>query len=80
MDRSIGATLRASQAFANDVRSFGYLYQWGRTVPFPATGDVETVSEQMTPSEALASPAFIAYTGETQDWNSQGVEGYIDQY
>ena len=37
MDRSIGATLRASQAFANDVRSFGYLYQWGRTVPFPAT-------------------------------------------
>ena len=80
MDRSIGATLRASQAFANDVRSFGYLYQWGRTVPFPATGDVETVSEQMTPSEALASPAFIAYTGETQDWNSQGVEGSFDQY
>ena len=79
MDRSIGATLRASQAFANDVRSFGYLYQWGRTVPFPATGDVETVSEQMTPS-ALASPAFIAYTGETQDWNSQGVEGSFDQY
>ena len=67
MDRSIGATLRASQAFANDVRSFGYLYQWGRTMPFPATGDVETVSTQMTPAEALASPAFIAYTGETQD-------------
>lgn len=80
MDRSIGATLRASQAFANDVRSFGYLYQWGRTMPFPATGEVETVSAQMTPAEALASPAFIAYTGETQDWNSQGVEGSFDQY
>ena len=80
MDRSIGATLRAPQAFANDVRSFGYLYQWGRTMPFPATGDVETVSTQMTPAEALASPAFIAYTGETQDWNSQGVEGSFDQY
>lgn len=52
MDRSIGATLRASQAFANDVRSFGYLYQWGRTMPFPATGDVETVSAQMTPAES----------------------------
>ena len=80
MDRSIGATLRASHAFANDVRSFGYLYQWGRTMPFPATGEVETVSAQMTPAEALASPAFIAYTGETQDWNSQGVEGSFDQY
>lgn len=80
MDRSIGATLKASQAYANNVRSFGYLYQWGRTVPFPATGDVETVSTQMTPAEALASPAFIAYTGETQDWNSQGIEGSFDQY
>lgn len=80
MDRSIGATLRASQDYANDVRSFGYLYQWGRTMPFPATGDVETVSTQMTPAEALASPAFIAYTGKTQDWNSQGVEGSFDQY
>lgn len=80
MDRSIGATLRASQAFANDVRSFGYLYQWGRTMPFPATGDVETVPTQMTPAEALTSPAFIAYTGETQDWNSQGIEGSFDQY
>lgn len=80
MDRSIGATLKASQAYANNVRSFGYLYQWGRTVPFPATGDVETVSIQMSPSESLTSPAFIAYTGETQDWNSQGIEGSFDQY
>lgn len=80
MDRPIGATLKASQAYANNVRSFGYLYQWGRTVPFPAAGDVEIVSTQMTPTEALASPAFIAYTGESQDWNSQGIEGSFDQY
>lgn len=80
MDRSIGATLRASQAYANDVRSFGYLYQWGRTMPFPAKGDVEVVTTQMTPAEALASKAFIAYTGESQDWNVQGIEGDYDQY
>ena len=80
MDRSIGATLRASQAYANDLRSFGYYYQWGRTVPFPVTGDVEVVTTQMTPAEALASKAFIAYTGESQDWNVQGIEGSYDTY
>lgn len=80
MDRSLGATLRASQAYANDVRSFGYLYQWGRSVPFPARGEVETVSTQMSPQEALASKAFICWTGETQDWNAQGVEGDFDTY
>ena len=71
MDRSLGATLRASQAYANDIRSFGYLYQWGRTVPFPVQGEVEVVSTQMSPAEALASKAFISWTGETQDWNAE---------
>ena len=80
MDRSLGATLRASQAYANDIRSFGYLYQWGRTVPLPVQGEVEVVSTQMSPAEALASKAFISWTGETQDWNAQGVEGDFDTY
>lgn len=75
MDRSIGATLRASQAYARDIRSFGYLYQWGRSVPFPVTGSVETVPGQMTPAEALASAGYIAFSGGTEDWNAQGIEG-----
>lgn len=32
------------------------------------------------PGGGPRQPAFIAYTGETQDWNSQGVEGSFDQY
>ncbi len=75
MDRAIGATLRANQAYASDIRSFGYLYQWGRTMPFPASGEVECVAAQMNPEEAVASPAFIAWTGESRDWNPQGIEG-----
>lgn len=80
MDRPIGATLKSTQAFATDIHSFGYFYQWGRNVPFPVTGDVETVTTQMTPDEALASHAFIAYTGESKDWNSLGIEGSFDKY
>ena len=80
MDRPLGATLRSSQAYANDIRSLGYYYQWGRSVPFPVQGAVTTVSNQMTPTEAMASTDFIAYSGGTQDWNSQGVEGNIDTY
>lgn len=75
MDRNIGATLRANAAYADDIRSFGYLYQWGRNVPFPVTGEVETRAGQLTPAEALADPKFIVYAEGTQDWNANGIEG-----
>ncbi len=79
MDRVIGATLPAVQANANDVRSYGYFYQWGRNIPFPATGEVETVEGQMTPAEANASHKFIVYANGTWDWNSEGTEGGVDE-
>ncbi len=75
MDRVIGATLPATQQNANDVRSYGYFYQWGRNIPFPATGEVETVEGQMTPAAALESHKFIVYDEGTWDWNSEGIEG-----
>ncbi len=79
MDRVIGATLPAVQANANDMRSYGYFYQWGRNIPFPATGEVETVEGQMTPEEANASHKFIVYAEGTWDWNSDGIEGGVDE-
>lgn len=80
MDRNVGATLRANMAGSSDIRSYGYLFQWGRNVPFPVEGTVETVAGQMTPAEAMASDKFIVYNEGTQDWNSQGVEGTHEAY
>ncbi len=79
MDRVIGATLPAVQANANDMRSYGYFYQWGRNIPFPATGAVETVEGQMTPEAANESHKFIVYAEGTWDWNSNGIEGGVDE-
>ena len=80
MDRNIGATLVANAGNANNKRSWGYYYQWGRNIPFPVDGDVETVSTQMTPTEANASTKFIAYSGGTEDWNSMGIQGNPETY
>lgn len=80
MDRNIGATLVANAGNANNKRSWGYYYQWGRNIPFPVDGDVETVSTQMTPTEANASTKFIAYSGGTEDWNSMGIQGNQETY
>lgn len=80
MDRNIGATLVANAGNATNKRSWGYYYQWGRNIPFPVEGDVETVSTQMTPTEANASTKFIAYSGGTEDWNSMGIQGNPETY
>lgn len=80
MDRNVGATLRANMAGAGDIRSYGYLYQWGRNVPFPVEGDIETVAGQMTAASANATHKFIVADDGTQDWNSAGIEGTVDDY
>lgn len=80
MDRNIGAVLPANMANALDVKAFGYYYQWGRNVPFPAVGEVKTTSSQMAPSAANASDKFISWTSGTEDWNSNGIEGSYDTY
>ncbi|MBE6215043.1 MAG: DUF4906 domain-containing protein [Bacteroidales bacterium] len=81
MDRNLGATARANMAGSSDIKSYGYLYQWGRNIPFPVEGAVETVSGQMTPQEAMQTNKFIVYAEGTQDWNSQGIEGtYLDKW
>ena len=81
MDRNLGATVRANMAGSSDIKSYGYLYQWGRNIPFPVEGTVETVAGQKTPQEAMQTNQFIVYNEGTQDWNSQGIEGtYLDKW
>lgn len=80
MDRNVGATVRSNMAGSWDVKSYGYLFQWGRNIPFPIEGEVETIAGPLTPAEAMATDKFIVNNGGTQDWNSQGIEGTHEDY
>lgn len=80
MDRNVGATVRSNLSGSRDIKSYGYLYQWGRNIPFPVEGEVETIAGPLTPAEAMATDKFIVNNGGTQDWNSQGIEGTHEDY
>lgn len=80
MDRNIGATVRSNASGCSDIRSYGYLFQWGRNIPFPVEGEIETIAGPLTPEEAMATDKFIVNNGGTQDWNSNGIEGTHESY
>lgn len=87
MDRNMGALVAASATAANDEKSYGFFYQWGRKDPF--MGADGTTSETkaktsvafeeksgvaITVAESIKHPTQFAYVAETAvdpTWDGQ---------
>ncbi len=59
LDRNLGATAASAESNIYNSDTWGYYYQWGRCVPFPNSGDVETSDTKLTAIDGAASTTFI---------------------
>jgi uncharacterized protein (TIGR02145 family) len=71
LDRNLGATLPATAANITNSATYGFYYQWGRNVPFPTYGTVDTVDPDASRSATAANSIsqFISFAG---DWLTDG--------
>ena len=62
MDRNLGATLPSFEENIISSESYGYYYQWGRNVPFPNVGTLETdkAPDALTYEQAMNSRKFYS--------------------
>lgn len=60
MDRNLGATLPSFEENIISSETYGYYYQWGRNLPFPNVGTLETdqAPDALTYEQAMNSRKF----------------------
>jgi hypothetical protein len=59
LDRNLGATVASTEENIYNPNTYGYYYQWGRNLPFPNSGDVETSNVKLPNAEGTTNTTYI---------------------
>lgn len=59
LDRNLGATMASTEENIFNPDTYGYYYQWGRNLPFPNVGNVETSNVKLSTSDGTTQNIFI---------------------